>query len=362
MSSFAPFRAFAAAVIGVLSWSSVAHAQATPQENARAYFDQGLRLVDAKRFGEAAVHFQRAYELQAHPLVLYNLGMAQAAAHQPSSAIKTLKEYLASNDARQNNARAREARSRVAELEATVVQLEVELDPAQAELRIDGRLQPSSGTVTLDPGSHLLRVTAENYAPQEQELLVGEGEQRSLSVRLMPIEADASRIDSYPYAFPAAPARPSHVSLLRLNPARSAPAPRSARRTSLPSKQAGVGKTSTWLLVTGAGAGLLLGATATGLIVDNNARYAAWRRDDAAISAARRALGSSDALLDRQRSNDARADRIKLQDEVATGVAVASGLVLAATVLWWWLGPDGSTRSLAPRSPHGTALVVGSFD
>jgi hypothetical protein len=349
----------ARAIAFLVSSSGVVHAADSQQERARAHFDRGLSLVDAKRFEEAAAEFQTAHGLRPHPLVLYNLGMAQAAARRPARAIAALSEYLATTDAERNEPRVRELRARIAELETKVGHLELELEPAQAVVRIDGRLQPSPGVVTLDPGAHSLIVAEDGYLPQEQEVVIGEGERKTLRVRLLLKPPETTSIDAYPLA-PQRP-KPRMVSVLRVKLPSNAAQPVPARTASAPLETQLATKTPTWVLGTMAGTGVLLAAATTGLIIDNGERYSDWRKEEDAIAAERHGTPLDAPLAERQRLNQERADRIKLQDQLATGFGVASGLVLAATAVWWLLDPKVTPRSLGLRSREGQVLLVGTF-
>src|SRR5262245_3933036 len=44
----------------------------------RKAFDAGIEAYQAKDYKTAAAHFQKAYDLRPHPIVLFNLALAQA--------------------------------------------------------------------------------------------------------------------------------------------------------------------------------------------------------------------------------------------------------------------------------------------
>lgn len=351
--SWRPTLGAVAIALSLLSES--ARAQDVKQE-ARAHFDRGLQLVDSKRFEEAAAEFEHAQSLRPHPSVLYNLGMAQAAARRLALALATLQAYLASDDAKQNVARAREVRARVAELETKVGHLELNLQPAQALVRVDGRLHTGEGSIAMDPGAHTLLVTASNHSPQEQAFVIREGESKALSIQLRPDPSETPAADAPAPLQVEAVARSSSSTPASSN---THEAPRAARARDAETPRAG--KTEPWVLVTMAGTGVLLAATTVGLVVDNSARYSQWQDEEDAITAERKGMPLDAALTERQRLNHQRADRIKLQDELAVGVGVASGFVLAATVVWWLLDPKVSSRNVALRTSSNGALLVGSF-
>jgi len=72
-------------------------ASALPDDRAaraRDAFSEGLRLVEAKEYRAAQSAFARAYELEPHPLALYNLGQCQARLGQYAAAAHTLQRFL----------------------------------------------------------------------------------------------------------------------------------------------------------------------------------------------------------------------------------------------------------------------------
>lgn len=93
-----------------LAWPTGARAQVPPArpnvpapaalppdgraERAREAFSEGLRLVEAKEYRAAQAAFARAYELEPHPLALYNLGQCQARLGEYAAAAQTLQRFL----------------------------------------------------------------------------------------------------------------------------------------------------------------------------------------------------------------------------------------------------------------------------
>lgn len=357
-SSWAARASVAWVTLAIVSAASrLAHAE-EPQQGARAHFDRGLRLVDTNRFEEAAAEFQTAHSLQPHPSVLYNLGMAQAAARRPALAMATLNEYLTSNDAERNQARTLEVQKRIAELETKIGYLDLKLDPPDATVRIDGRLQRDSARITLDPGQHSLVVAASGHAPQEQEVFVSEGERKVLSVQLTVARDEMLANDS---SLQLQQPKVASIPPLQVAPTPDVANPRSTRPPTVSSANDRATKTPPWLLATMAGTGVLLAATTAGLVVDSNARYSEWRREEDAITAGRRAMMLAADLPERQRSNNRLANRIKLEDELAVGAGVASGLVLVATAVWWLLDPKLAPRSVAFYAAARQGLIVGTY-
>jgi hypothetical protein len=114
-----------------------------------------------------------------------------------------------------------------------------------------------------------------------------------------------------------------------------------------------------WVVATTAGAGLVLSGVTTWLVVDNRSRYANWQREQRALDAQWRSATIQSMPTTGQHANDDRADRIKLQDEIAVGTGVASGaLLIAAAALFFTGRPDlPITASVSPARSTASLLL-----
>lgn len=318
------------ACLGLALVSSASSAKAAEETSAREHFDRGLLLVDQTRYEEAIVEFERAQAISPHASVLYNIGMAYANARRYAKALAVLRAYLASPASEQDALRVREAQARIARLEPLVARLRVHVEPPSARVYIDGQVASGREEIALDAGAHALTVLADGYLPQEQALHFTAGERRSLVLRLQQALAQPAATRATPDPQPHPPAR-------ALRPAALQPLPPPVE-----------GHRSKLLVVSLTGAGAALAALTVGLVVDNQARHDEWESSQSALNQ-RWLHGPRDADLSaQQEENDERADRIKLQDEVAvgTGVACAAFLIAAAAV---WLSEPPPARRVAAR-------------
>lgn len=94
--------------------------------------------------------------------------------------------------------------------------------------------------------------------------------------------------------------------------------------------------TRNWWAGTTAGAGLAFAGVTTWLVIDNQARYATWQSEQRSLDAQWRANKMPVAT---QRANDARGDRVKLQDEIAVGTGVAAGALLIGAAALFFTRP-----------------------
>src|SRR5688572_21162599 len=69
-------------------------ALADARTEARRHFKAGMQLVERKRFQEGIAELEKAYEIQPHPNVAYNIAQAQAELGNLDLAIRAYRTYL----------------------------------------------------------------------------------------------------------------------------------------------------------------------------------------------------------------------------------------------------------------------------
>ena len=167
--------------------------------------------------------------------------------------------------------------------------LRVRAVPADAEVLLDG--EPFHGWQRVPIGRHALKVKRNGYEDWSSPLHLEPGRSLEVSAMLIPNQTTKEMA-----------------------------AREKTRRT--------------WMLAT-AGAGLALAGVTTWLVLDNRSRYTDWQEQQRALDEQWRNATLETMPTTKQRANDERAERIKLQDEIAVGTGVASGaLLLAAGVLF----------------------------
>src|SRR5262245_27420212 len=201
--------------------------QSDVASRAREAFSDGLRLVQAGEYARARAAFERAYELQPHPLALYNIGQCQARLGDYAQAVQTLQRFLDEGGSNIDGEQQRAVTRQIAELRART---DAETTPAPSA--------PAAPEVVLP-------------APSEGPALPSS-----------PVPEA-----SVPAAPPAANVTPL-VSQAALTP-EPMPTPRNAPR---------------WAWWVGASGVALLGS-ATLLYFWNDGRYGAWKTDRAGLDA-----------------------------------------------------------------------------
>lgn len=84
------YTALVVALASALSSPALAYAQSTPAEAARRLYTAGSQAYAERRYADAVRSFREAHAITHRPELLYNLGIAQAAAGDPRGAVESL--------------------------------------------------------------------------------------------------------------------------------------------------------------------------------------------------------------------------------------------------------------------------------
>jgi hypothetical protein len=316
--------------------------------DAKAHFQRGLELVDAARYEDAGVEFETAYSLNPRPAVLYNIGMAYVAARRHSLALKTFTRYLQSNEGMASE-RAANVQRQLESLRREVATVAVTLRPSDAKLEIDGAPVEDPHAIVLDAGTHHLRAHRMGHHDIERTLTTRSGQQLALELSLE--QAPVAAPEACEPA-PATTAEATRAAERRLAASFTAEVARDLRRS----------KSERARLVASTAAGaVVLAGVATALFFDNRSRYDAWRTEQDALDRLWLTASPGTEPAQRQAANDARANRIKVQDEVTVGVGIAGAACLVvAAVAWLWperQAPRALSVALNARAHHSDLQV-----
>jgi hypothetical protein len=167
-----------------LSLASHAHAQRGPNP-ARDAFDRGINALEAQRYVDALAAFEESYRLRPAPVALYNVAVSLRGLGRIREAISTFERYLAAPERGMDRARLASIRSELDELRRQVVSLRLTLNPSTATLLVDGRpAQSQSDALQMDPGRHVIEVSAEGYRTSRREVDLRPGATVVLEVSL----------------------------------------------------------------------------------------------------------------------------------------------------------------------------------
>jgi hypothetical protein len=140
---------------------------------AHAHFDKGLAASNDQRFGDAAVEFEKAYELFPDFRVLYNIGKVRVALGRSAEAVDAFEAYLAKGGAEVAEERQQELRDAIATQMSHVATLAIRVSPDGAELRVDGKLvglAPLPAPLRLTEGKHTVEAMLPGRPVQLREL------------------------------------------------------------------------------------------------------------------------------------------------------------------------------------------------
>jgi hypothetical protein len=172
--------------------AAAAPVSVSQQAKARVHFQQGVALYQEQNFDGALAEFVGAYDLSHEPVVLYNLGLTYKSLFRYGEAVETLQRYLDESGAKGHPTspeRHAEVEKLVAEMRSLLADVTLVVKPADAVLRIDGRLVTLGieGIVKLPAGSHNVEASAPDFKPSKSEIVVVAGTPQTVSLALVPI-------------------------------------------------------------------------------------------------------------------------------------------------------------------------------
>lgn len=148
-------------------------------DEAQRHFDAGLAYADdpgGPKWDEALKQFQAAYAISPTWKLKNNIGLCALNLERDGEAIEAYKEYLAHGGEKNLNAKQRKQIEKdIAMLSASLVKIEVEVDPPDAvivderrnekgELRVNRYpVQSGKASIGIHPGAHKLTIEAHGY-------------------------------------------------------------------------------------------------------------------------------------------------------------------------------------------------------
>jgi len=232
--------------ISLLAWTSFARAD--DKDEAEKHFRAGVALQKSEDFNGAIAAFETSLRLYPSRAALFNLANCLRAAHRYDEAIdaheKLLRDYGSELDEPMRSA----ALAQLQELQNLVGSLDVQVDPPDAEIWIDGRQvgrAPLPRAIFVSPGEHDLQVQREGYERVNLRVEVQSREQVSRQIHL-----ERSTTTPTPHVPPLAPTSASAP------PPPQPPPPMQSAPSSV--------LASTGWITAATGAACLAGATVTG--------------------------------------------------------------------------------------------------
>jgi hypothetical protein len=164
------------------------------QDHADGYQEsiaKALQEFELGHWTEAKVFFLRAHAIRPSARTLRGVGLACYESRNYVEAIDYLTQSVASTVQPLTPAMHQAAADLIAEARQFVMLAHIELEPATAELRIDGKLVKvaADGSALLDPGEHELSASAPGYERLRRRVNTEGGSETQLHLVLQPLAA-----------------------------------------------------------------------------------------------------------------------------------------------------------------------------
>lgn len=169
------------------TWKSPAsEPSAAAVQEAKALYIAGNRAVEQGRWSDALVDFERAYALSGVPAALFNVATTLRAIGRHVESRDAFAQLLAKHPTLDPEIRT-QAEKYLAEERARIGTLTLDGVPAKARIYVDGH-ETTDTTIDVDPGKHSLRVDDAKSKPFTWEGSFGDGEHRSVVVKMLPAD------------------------------------------------------------------------------------------------------------------------------------------------------------------------------
>jgi tetratricopeptide (TPR) repeat protein len=167
--------------------SSEAQAQNASAE-ARAAFQEGVRQFSDRHFAEALEAFRRAYRTRPHPSVLVNIANCYLALEDPRQAISYFERFLGDPTNNASPQQRGEIQQALLNARRRLAQVQVFVQPAGAEVFVDGDLvgsAPLRRPLELGPGPHVIEARHQGSVTQQYQARLEPGAQLTITLDLV---------------------------------------------------------------------------------------------------------------------------------------------------------------------------------
>jgi len=163
-----------------------------PPDRARELFVQGVEAFGAEEYPAALEAFEASYEANPVNSVLYNIAMCQRALFRYADSIGSFERYLDRGGDRVSEERRAEVVELVAEMDARLGRLTIEVRPGSAEVLLDGEPVPPDHreALRLTPGSHAVAARAPGFEELTREVEIEAGRLTAIALGLVAVPLD----------------------------------------------------------------------------------------------------------------------------------------------------------------------------
>ena len=151
---------------------------------------EGVAEFNRENFEEARALFVRAHQQKPSARTLRGLGMVEFGLRNYPQSVSLLQLALEATERPLEGDVRRETEALLVRARRFVTEYELSLQPAQAQLRVDGVAVAvaEGGTLRLQAGDHVVQVRAEGYITEQRIVRVVGGGRARLSFHLVPID------------------------------------------------------------------------------------------------------------------------------------------------------------------------------
>lgn len=135
---------------------------------ARELFDRGIRFADDGRWAEALGAFQASLQRVDRASTAFNVANALVRTGRYLEGRAALQAYLARPEIRTDEQKRTEGETLLSTANRSIAALSIVLTPVAATVKVDGVTNSLVGprrTIELDPGAHIIEVSADGYQP-----------------------------------------------------------------------------------------------------------------------------------------------------------------------------------------------------
>jgi hypothetical protein len=154
---------------------------------AKAEYEAGKILYQAKDFGNAIIKFEKAYEISSDPRLLWNIAICQKELRRYTKMLATIKKLLADGGPLLSEQDKADAAQIVKTVEAFVSPLKLTVNEPGASVFIDGEsvgTTPLAAPGVVGVGTRTMRVVKIGFKERTETMLVSGGGEVALAIRL----------------------------------------------------------------------------------------------------------------------------------------------------------------------------------
>jgi PEGA domain len=183
-----------AAVVSSSLMSAPAHGESAGLQDALAleFKASGDRAMQATHYEQALAAYERASELEAHPILLFNRGRALQALKRYPEALDAIVAFRAQAPP-ELAAKAGDLEALLTNLRQRVSSLAIDCTVVNARAVLDGRtlgVTPFAQPVPVNAGRSHLVITADGYEPFEKDITLPATRLQTVRVALVPRKAE----------------------------------------------------------------------------------------------------------------------------------------------------------------------------